>query len=194
MTNSTKDVLEQNVSDLIEHGGEAPKIAGAARLRIRDGLVAKFTVAAAEPTRVKSRRPLFAVGLGVAATAAVALVATHFVHTSDVATIDTTVQQLADGTTYIAEPGTEVTVLAPRKVRISGTALLDVAPGKGTFVVETERGRIEVLGTRFVVEASADKTSAAVVRGEVVLASSDGEVTLHAGEQAVAEPGRPPVR
>ncbi|HEX7700241.1 MAG TPA: VIT domain-containing protein, partial [Kofleriaceae bacterium] len=195
MSNSTKDVLEQNVSDLIESGGEAPKIAGVARTRIREGLVAKFAVATAEPARVKSRRPLFAIGLGFAATAAIALVATRFVHhTGEVAPLNAALQKLVDGTTYIAEAGTEVTVLGPRKVRISGTALLDVAPGKGVFIVETQHGRIEVLGTRFVVEGLADKTSAAVVRGEVKLASTDGEVVLHAGEQAVAEPGRPPVR
>ncbi|MEO8840512.1 MAG: VIT domain-containing protein [Kofleriaceae bacterium] len=194
MTNSNKDVLEQNVSELIEKGGEAPKLDAAARTRIRDGLVAKYAVAAGEPAPVKSRRPLFAIGLGFVATAAIAVVATHFVHPTETATRTATVQKLADGTTYIAEAGTEVTVLGPRKVRISGTALLDVAPGKGVFVVETKHGRIDVLGTRFVVQGLADKTTAAVVRGEVKLASSDGEVVLHAGEQAVAEPGRPPVR
>ncbi|MGN6111132.1 MAG: VIT domain-containing protein, partial [Kofleriaceae bacterium] len=62
------------------------------------------------------------------------------------------------------------------------------------FVVETTRGEIEVLGTRFLVEASAERTTAAVVRGAVALASPDGKVVLHAGEQGVAEPGRPPTR
>ena len=51
-----------------------------------------------------------------------------------------------------------------------------------------------MLATRFVVEGLADKTSAAVVRGEVKLANGGGDLVLHAGEQAVAEPGRPPVR
>jgi hypothetical protein len=73
-------------------------------------------------------------------------------------------------------------------------ALIDVSPGKGAFVVETAHGRIEVIGTRFVVDAERDRTTAAVVRGEVKLATPDGDVVLHAGEQAVAEPGRPPVR
>ncbi|MEO7095157.1 MAG: VIT domain-containing protein, partial [Polyangiales bacterium] len=78
--------------------------------------------------------------------------------------------------------------------RVEGAALLDVAPGKGTFVVETQRGRIEVLGTRFLVDASAERTMTAVVRGAVKLATADGDVLLHAGEQGVAEPGRPPSR
>ena len=50
-------------------------------------------------------------------------------------------------------------MLGPRRVRVEGAALLDVAPGKGTFVVETARGRIEVLGTRFLVEADAARTT-----------------------------------
>jgi len=193
MNDSTNDVLEQNVSHLIESGGEAPRLDDAARLRIRDGLVAKFAVAPAP--RAKTRVPLFAVGLGLAATAAIAVVATHFIHAPGApAAIGQGEQKLADGTTYIAEPGAKVAVLGPRKVRIEGAVLLDVAPGKGTFVVETARGTISVLGTRFVVEGTADQTSAAVVRGEVKLASSAGEVLLHAGEQGIATPGKAPVR
>jgi len=87
-----------------------------------------------------------------------------------------------------------VRVLGPRHIRVDGAALLDVAPGKGTFVVDTARGTIEVLGTKFLVDGQADRTTAAVVRGEVKLASSGGEVVLHAGEQGVAEAGRSPTR
>jgi tetratricopeptide (TPR) repeat protein len=79
-------------------------------------------------------------------------------------------------------------------VRVEGAVLLDVAPGKGAFVVETARGEIQVIGTRFLVDAQPDRTTTAVVRGSVQLASSDGKVTLHAGEQGIAEPGRPPTR
>ena len=38
------------------------------------------------------------------------------------------------------------------------------------------------------------RTTTAVVRGQVKLATSHGDVLLHAGEQGVAEPGRPPSR
>src|SRR6185503_644512 len=55
-------------------------------------------------------------------------------------------------------------------------------------------GRIEVLGTRFVVDAQPATTLTAVVRGEVKLATDQGSVVLHAGEQAIAEPGRVPMR
>ncbi|HET9993388.1 MAG TPA: VIT domain-containing protein, partial [Kofleriaceae bacterium] len=181
---------------MIESGGEAPRMADAARVRIREGLVAKFAVAAAPATPVKTRVPLFAIGAGLVATAAVAAIAVHFAggHGGAVAAIGDGEKKLVDGTTYIAEPGATVAVLGPREVRVTGSVLLDVAPGKGTFVVDTARGRIEVLGTRFFVDAAAEQTTAAVVRGEVKLASSNGEVVLHAGEQGIATPGKAPVR
>ena len=105
-----------------------------------------------------------------------------------------TVAKLDDGSTFITDAGAHVSVLGPRHVRVDGAALLDVAPGQGTFIVETARGRIEVLGTRFLVDGETDKTTTAVVRGTVKLVSSDGDVTLHAGEQGVVEQGRPPTR
>jgi tetratricopeptide (TPR) repeat protein len=197
--NESKDVLEQNVRGLIESGGEAPRIAEGARARIREELVAKFAVSAppAQPAKpIRTRVPVFAIGAGFAATAAIAAIAVHFAggHRGAVAAIGDGEHELADGTTYIAEPGATVAVLGPREVRVEGAVLLDVAPGKGTFVVDTARGRIEVLGTRFVVDAADEQTTAAVVRGEVKLASASGEVVLHAGEQGIAIPGKAPVR
>ena len=195
MNESSKNVLEQNVSTLIETGGEPPRLADAARTRIKSDLVAKFAAVAAAPAPARLRMPMIAVGLGLAAAAGIAVVATKLVGSSGGdATVATTSTTLADGTTYIAEAGAKVRVLGPRRIRVDGAALLDVAPGKGTFVVETSRGTIEVLGTRFLVDGQADRTTAAVVRGEVKLATSNGDVVLHAGEQGVAEPGRAPTR
>ncbi len=196
MSNDQKDVLEQNVGDLITTGGEAPKIDAAARTRIRDGLVEKFAVAAA-PAKTKTRTPLYAAGFGLAAAAGVAAIATHLIGHAPLAQLAESgdlEQKLADGTTYVAAPGTKVSVLGPRSVRVEGAALLDVAPGQGTFTVETAHGQIAVLGTRFLVDGAADQTIAAVIRGEVKLASPDGDVVLHAGEQAIASPGHAPVR
>lgn len=183
-------VLERNVSTLIETGGEPPRISDAARARIRAHLVDKH--GAAEPARTRS--PWIAVGLGVAATAVAALIATRIVGTDDAPAPRAKDGELADGSTWIVEPGSKVHVIGPRRVRVEGNALLDVVPGKGTFIVETARGQIEVLGTRFLVSAAPNRTTTAVVRGQVKLATSDGSVLVHAGEQAVAEPGRPPVR
>ena len=183
----SKDILEQNVSTLLEGSEDAPRIDGASRAKIRATLIAKHTVTQ------RARSPWLAVGFGVAAAAAAAAVIVTRGGGDQVgsATAETT---LADGSTWIAETGAKVTVLGPRHVRVEGAALLDVVPGKGTFVVETARGRVEVLGTKFLVAADATRTTAAVVRGEVMLASDGGNVTLHAGEQGVAEAGRPPVR
>ncbi|HEY5923050.1 MAG TPA: VIT domain-containing protein [Kofleriaceae bacterium] len=189
--NDGPDVLEQNVTTLLETGGEPPMISEGARARIRDELLVKHGRVATAKTR--ARVPLFAVGIGLAATAATALVVSQFVG-DETTTVSGESNKLADGSTYVAKDGAKVTVLGPRRVRVDGAALLDVAPGKGTFVVETAAGRIEVLGTRFVVDAEQNKTLTAVVRGQVKLTTDKGSVVLHAGEQATAEPGRVPVR
>jgi len=193
--NETKDVLEQNVQGLIESGGEAPHMADAARARIREQLVAKFATSDVVVEAPRRRVPAFAIGAGLVAVAASAAMVMHFTrgHEAD-ATMGEGEKKLADGSTYIAQPGATVAVIGPREVRVTGAVLLDVAPGKGTFVVDTAHGKISVLGTRFLVDGAADQTSAAVVRGEVKLASSSGEVVLHAGEQGVAVAGKAPVR
>lgn len=196
MSTDNKDVLEQNVSTLLESGGESPKLNDLAKARIRAKLISAH---GADVLAAKKRSPLVAVGVGLVATAAAAVIVTRFLPDSPSGTgtaigTGTITEKLADGSTWVAVPGAKVTVIGDRHVRVEGAALLDVAPGKGTFVVETQRGRIEVLGTRFLVDASADRTTAAVVRGTVKLASADGNVLLHAGEQGVAEPGRPPSR
>jgi tetratricopeptide (TPR) repeat protein len=190
------EVLERNVSTLLEAGGEAPRLGDAARARIRGELVAKFGADASAP-RVRSlRAPLVATCAGLAAAAAIALVATRLVGRGGDDHLGTLVPSgtLADGTTYVAEPGATVAVIGPRRVRVTGAALLDVPPGHGAFTVETARGTVEVLGTRFVVTGERERTTAAVVRGEVKLASDGGDVVLHAGEQGIAEPGRAPTR
>ena len=86
-------------------------------------------------------------------------------------------------------------MLGARRVRVEGAALLDVAPGKGTFVVETARGTIEVLGTRFLVDAERRAHDDRRRARQVKLATERRRASLlHAGEQGVAEPGRPPTR
>ena len=189
------EVLERNVATLIEAGGEAPRISDAARARIRAELIAS---AARDPAPARRRSPVRAIAFGLAATAAAGLIVTRIVGVGGdgggEAPRRAGTYRSGDGTTWLAAPGGKVTVLGARRVRVEGAALLDVAPGKGRFVVETARGTIEVLGTRFLVDAGGDRTTAAVIRGQVVLASSAGEVVLHAGEQGVAEPGRAPTR
>jgi tetratricopeptide (TPR) repeat protein len=194
MTRKPNDVLEQNVSTLLESGGERPQIADTARARILAELVARHGTPARDvvvPARKATRTPLVAVGFGLAATAAAVLIVSRFVGGGEMPIAR---HADAEGATYLTEPGAKVTVLGPRHLRVEGAALIDVVPGNGVFTVETAHGRIEVLGTKFLVDGEATKTTAAVVRGEVKLASDHGEVLLHAGEQGVSEPGRPPVR
>lgn len=192
------DVLEQNVSTLLETGGEAPRLSPVARERIKANLLARHGVAATAPRASGFwRARTLAIGGGLLAVAAAIalLLASRDAGTGLVpgAPVDTALA-LADGTTVVRDQGATVTVLGPRHVRVTGAALLDVAPGKGTFVVETARGTIEVLGTRFLVDAESQRTTAAVVRGSVKLTSDTGAVLLHAGEQGIAEPGKVPTR
>ncbi|HEX2688128.1 MAG TPA: VIT domain-containing protein [Kofleriaceae bacterium] len=197
MTTDNHDVLEQNVSTLLETGGERPQISSAARARIRAELIATHGVVRARGWR----SPLVAVGAGLVAMAAAALIVSRVVggHPSaqtaplTAPTSLASVHQVA-GAEIIGEPGAKLTELGARHLRVEGAALIDVLPGKGAFVVETAHGRIEVLGTRFLVDGERDRTTAAVVRGQVKLVTASGDLVLHAGEQGVAEPGHPPVR
>ncbi len=193
------DVLEHNVSSLLEGGGEPPRMSDAARVRIREALLANHGAAPTVPAiRAKLRTPLVALGLGLAAAAVIAFVALRFVaHPGTIVGSgepQAGTGTLADGTTYVARAGSTVAVLGSRHVRVTGAVLLDVVPGKGEFVVDTARGRIEVLGTKFFVDAEADQTIAAVLRGVVKLIGDSGDLVLHAGDQGVLAAGRAPVR
>ncbi len=192
--NEDHDVLERNVSTLLETGGEAPRLSDVARARIRGALIAQHAVAPAPGSTSPVRKPVIAAGIGLAAAAVIAILAQRLIGPRPAAVPAPDSGELADGSTFVAGPGGKVAVLGPRSVRVEGPVLLDVAPGKGTFVVDTARGRIEVLGTRFMVDGEPERTTAAVVRGQVRLASASGDVVLHAGEQGIAEPGRAPIR
>ncbi len=198
MNKNEIDILERNVSTLLEHGsGEPPAPSPESRARIKRELVEKFAAKPStdQPVGRSASRPLIAVGIGIAALAAAALLLVRSTSPSTTAkSPELAVTALADGTTYVADRGGRVEVLGPRRVRVTGAVLFDVVPGKGQFVVETARGTIDVLGTKFVVDGEADETQAAVLRGEVRLASSAGDVTLHAGEQGIATAGKVPAR
>ena len=61
-------------------------------------------------------------------------------------------------------------------------------------MVETANGRIEVLGTRFVVDADDARTQAAVIRGTGPPRDRGGDAVLHAGELGTAVRGQAPRR
>lgn len=191
---SSPDVLEQNVGSLLGASYDPPVLDPAARSQIRRKLIA-----AHGKTRAATS-PLVAVGFGLAAAAGVAVVAgallgrDHRGGAGSGAVRDGQNVALADGSTAVLDQGAAIDVLGPRHVRVRGAALLDVTPGKGPFTVETANGKLAVLGTRFVVDASAEVTLAAVIRGQVRLDYAGANVLLRAGEQGVARDGKPPVR
>src|SRR5205085_492675 len=89
------EVLERNVSTLIETGGEPPRISDIARARIKAALVDKYGAEAARP---RLRSPAIAVAVGLAAAAAAALIITRFV--GDHETGVRSNGALADGSTW----------------------------------------------------------------------------------------------
>ena len=188
-----RDILESNVGSLLSSAGDAPRISNAARQRIRAELLA---ASAAHTSRRWPRLVAFA-GAAAVATAGVAVVVSRRgdPHEASAERAAGT-HQLADGSTAEISSGSSLRVLGPRRVQVAGAVVLDVAPGKGRFVVETASGTVEALGTRFFVEATADHTSAAVIRGQVALRSGrdHAEVVLGAGEGGRVERGAAPVR
>src|SRR5205823_4825433 len=90
--------------------GHCPATCSSARIRAE--LVGKFAQAP-----VKTRTPVYAAAIGIAAVVAIALAITRFIPWGHAPAVD---GQLADGSTYIAAPGAKVTVLGARHVRVEG--------------------------------------------------------------------------
>lgn len=101
---------------------------------------------------------------------------------------------LEDGSIVRLGPGSELRSggSETRKVRLSGVAFFAVASDSTwPFVVETGAGRVEVLGTRFEIRASADSLRLVVVEGRVGLSASDRIVEARAGELTRITGGAP---
>lgn len=74
-----------------------------------------------------------------------------------------------------------------RSVTLKGEGFFEVAKNKDyPFVITTEVGEVEVLGTAFNVNTTSDKTVVSVEHGKVALRNSNAEVKLTAGESASA--------
>ncbi|MEZ4404121.1 MAG: VIT domain-containing protein [Kofleriaceae bacterium] len=195
-TERDDDILEQNLSTLLPGAGQAAPDAPA-RARMRARLLARHG------HDRPARSPVAMVGWGLVAAAAGAVVIANVGHRGSPAApppavaapgARTDLIKLADGTTAELGAGGKVTPLGPRQIRVDGEVLLDVAPGQGTFTVETGQGQLAVLGTRFLVEASGDRTVTSVLRGAVALRSGGHQEVLHAGEQGVMQTGVRPTR
>lgn len=112
------------------------------------------------------------------------------------ATTDIAEVRLDDGSTMLLRPNTTVrlTSLSDDRhlYRLDGEATFIVAAGERQFVVQTERGEVTVLGTRFNVKSWGDRMEVYVLEGRVSVASADDEhvATLQGGEVAFLENSR----
>ena len=100
----------------------------------------------------------------------------------------------ADGTTLVLDHGTEIAFDAkePRKLTMTaGRLSADVAHvDNRPASITTKAGTIDVIGTKFVVAATATLTSVQVVRGSVALTATGGKrEEIHAGEEGLIENG-----
>ncbi len=190
-------VLERNVETLLGSVYDPPTIDRGARQRMRDHLIAT----AAKPERARAPRrwsPLMMAGTalvagGVAVMGVAQLVGPVEAPAGAVAR-DGNQVTLADGTVAVVGKGGAIDAIGARHVRVTGQVYLDVAMGQGRFQVETDAGHLEVLGTRFVVDAKADQTTAAVLRGAVQMTSGGSDVVVRAGQQGTMRAGAVPVR
>lgn len=96
---------------------------------------------------------------------------------------------LGDGSVVTVQQGSELAMGAGRLVELSrGEALFDVAsvPGVAPFEVSTPAGRVEVIGTKFLVTVDDAGGAVRVLRGEVRVHPPTGAaVSLKAGQEAL---------
>jgi tetratricopeptide (TPR) repeat protein len=102
---------------------------------------------------------------------------------------------LADGTVLVLDRATELRfdARAPRTASlVAGNVVADVAHTDTTARMKTAAGDIEVLGTRFALTATADRTTVRVTRGAVRLRAERGDVEVKAGQEGTADQGAAP--
>lgn len=75
-----------------------------------------------------------------------------------------------------------------RSLKLKGEAFFEVAPDTNhPFIISTEMGDIEVLGTAFNVKSDEKSTLVSVDHGKVALRNNQSEVQLTAGESAISD-------
>jgi hypothetical protein len=73
-----------------------------------------------------------------------------------------------------------------------GQAFFDVGRDKRHFYVDTPSGEVLVFGTAFLVDVRPNATTVAVVEGDVLVSTSEGQSALSAGRQSVLRRGQMP--
>ncbi|MEZ4247352.1 MAG: FecR domain-containing protein [Polyangiales bacterium] len=96
---------------------------------------------------------------------------------------------LGDGSVVTVQQGSELAFAGDRAVELArGEALFDVAhlPTGPNFEITSPMGRVEVLGTKFLVTVDGDQGSVRVLRGEVRVSPTNGAAAnLKAGQEAL---------
>jgi transmembrane sensor len=96
--------------------------------------------------------------------------------------------ELAEGATFTA---TTSTASAFEGALRGGTATFDVVPGgPRRWAIDCGLARVEVVGTRFVIDARTERVAVRVERGHVRVRGAQGVTELKAGESVVVEAPR----
>ncbi|MBL8984663.1 MAG: FecR domain-containing protein [Gemmatimonadetes bacterium] len=104
--------------------------------------------------------------------------------------------QLADGSVVRLAPDSRLSFRADqrREVWLDGTAYFAVAKQEGRpFVVRTRAGSTTVLGTRFELQATADRLRVVVVEGRVAVENEGKRIEVDGGEMTFVGSGVDPV-
>lgn len=150
-------------------------------------------------TKVVRLRPAYW-GMGIAATLALLIVGVLWWKDSqgtdwqEVKSLQATKNiRLPDGSEVILKPGASLRYLASfegesmRKTELQGSAFFEVVKSQGQgFEVATTQGKVQVLGTKFLVESAENKsTRCTVTEGRVALIQEEKRLEIAAGEAAV---------
>lgn len=152
-----------------------------------------------EKTKVVRLRPAYW-GIGIAATLALLIVGVLWWRDSqntdwqEVKSLQATKNiTLPDGSAVTLKPGASLRYLASfegetmRKTELRGSAFFEVTKSKGQgFEVATTQGKVQVLGTKFLLESAENKPiRCTVTEGRVALIQEEKRLEIAAGEAAV---------
>jgi ferric-dicitrate binding protein FerR (iron transport regulator) len=83
---------------------------------------------------------------------------------------------------------------SPRTINLSGEAFFTVLPGESAFIVTTQHGDVEVLGTEFNVKTTANQVVVDVKKGLVELKTAYHKSKIKKGIKAIYKDGEQEVQ
>jgi ferric-dicitrate binding protein FerR (iron transport regulator) len=91
---------------------------------------------------------------------------------------------LTDGTSVVLDQNTSLRLTESRKMELYGRCYFDVAKNPSVpFIVDMQHGKLEVLGTQFLISTSENKTTVYVHEGSVRVDYNQQSWTLSAGDK-----------